>query len=96
MLQRLRLCLLLVVAVETIFWLPSEAVLVSRRSLTKRRRTVALQQCQAVNLLHRAVRVVMVAAAMLLVVVLLVLWPVRLLPGSLKLATVVSFACGIW
>jgi hypothetical protein len=95
MLQHPRLYLLLVVAAETIFWLPSEAVPVSRSSPTKRKRTAALQQCQAVNLLPRPVRVVMVAAAMLLVVVLPVLWLVRLLPGSPKLAIVVSLACDL-
>ena len=83
----------MVVAVETIFWLPFEAVPVSRRFLIKRRRTAALQQYRAVNLLRRAVQVVMVAVVMLLVVVLLVLWPVRLLQGSLKSAIVVSLAC---
>jgi hypothetical protein len=92
MLQHLRLCLLSVVAVETIFWLPSEVVLDSRSSLTKRRGTAALQQYQAVNLPHRAVRAVMVAAAMLLVVVLPALWPVRLLPESPRLAIVVSLS----
>jgi hypothetical protein len=96
MLQHLRLCLLSVVAVETIFWLPFEVVLDSRSSLTKRRRTVALQQYQAVNLLHRAVRAAMVAAAMLLAVVLPALWPVRLLPGSPRSAIVVSFSSGLF
>jgi hypothetical protein len=70
MLRHPRLYLLLVVAAEMIFWLPSEAAPVSRSSPIKRRRTAALQQCQAVNLLRRAVRVLMVAAAMLLAVVL--------------------------
>jgi hypothetical protein len=84
-----------VVAVETIFWLPSEAVPVSRRSLIKRKWTAALQQCQAVNLLRRVVRVAMAVAAMLLVVVSPVLWQVHLLPESLKSAIVVSFACNM-
>jgi hypothetical protein len=95
MLQHPRHCLLSVVAVETIFWLPSEAVPVSRRSLIKRKWTAALQQCQAVNLLRRVVRVAMAVAAMLLVVVSPVLWQVHLLPESLKSAIVVSFACNM-